>query len=76
MSVKTDIENIEMVALLVSKNSTPLAATYEFSPDMKGFISTRVKVGQTCDLVAVVKSDGKLFTAKKAIKVTLGGCGG
>jgi sulfur-oxidizing protein SoxY len=26
--------------------------------------------------VAVVKAGGKLYSAKKAVKVTIGGCGG
>jgi sulfur-oxidizing protein SoxY len=36
----------------------------------------RIKMGQTSDVFAVVKADGKFFVAKKEIKVTLGGCGG
>ena len=39
-------------------------------------IQTRVKMGQTSNVFAVVKSDGKFFMASKEIKVTLGGCGG
>jgi len=27
-------------------------------------------------VIAVVKSGGKLFSAKKEVKVTIGGCGG
>jgi sulfur-oxidizing protein SoxY len=33
-------------------------------------------MGQSTDVIAVVKADGKLFMAKKETKVTLGGCGG
>ena len=76
MTVTTDLENIEMIALFASKNAMPLTATYEFSPTMRGYISTRMKVAESSDLVAVIKSNGKLYTAKKPIKVTLGGCGG
>jgi sulfur-oxidizing protein SoxY len=39
-------------------------------------VSTRIKMGQTSNVVALVKSDGKYFMAAKEIKVTLGGCGG
>jgi sulfur-oxidizing protein SoxY len=31
---------------------------------------------KTSDVVAVVKSNSKLYSAKKPVKVTLGGCGG
>jgi len=39
-------------------------------------VQTRVKMGQTSDVYAVVKADGKFYMAKKEVKVTLGGCGG
>jgi sulfur-oxidizing protein SoxY len=39
-------------------------------------ISTRIKMGQTSNVFALVKADGKFYTASKEIKVTLGGCGG
>ena len=38
--------------------------------------TTRVKVGQSSLVYALVKCDGKVFVASKEIKVTLGGCGG
>ena len=39
-------------------------------------ISTRVKMGQSSNIYALVKADGKYYVASKEIKVTLGGCGG
>jgi sulfur-oxidizing protein SoxY len=33
-------------------------------------------MGQTSNVVALVKADGKYYMASKEIKVTLGGCGG
>ncbi|MHB1142279.1 MAG: thiosulfate oxidation carrier protein SoxY [Sulfuricaulis sp.] len=41
-----------------------------------GYFSARMKMGQTSDVVAVVKAGGKLYTAKQNVKVTVGGCGG
>ena len=39
-------------------------------------VSTRIKMGQTSNVFALVKADGKYYVASKEIKVTLGGCGG
>ena len=39
-------------------------------------VQTRLKMGQSSNVFAVVKADGKLFSAFKETKVTLGGCGG
>ena len=39
-------------------------------------VNTRVKMGQTSNVIALVKADGKFYYASKEVKVTLGGCGG
>ena len=39
-------------------------------------VNTRVKMGKSSDVYALVKADGKYYFAKKEVKVTLGGCGG
>ncbi|MEE8379376.1 MAG: thiosulfate oxidation carrier protein SoxY [Gammaproteobacteria bacterium] len=64
------------IAVLIKENPSPLTCSYELGGDTVGFISCRVKMGKTSDLIAVVKSGGKLYSAKRKIKVTIGGCGG
>ena len=75
VTISTTLENVEQIALVASNNAKPLSASYDLQPGVKGFVATRIKVGKSGDLIAVVKSDGKLFSAKRAVKVTLGGCG-
>ena len=43
---------------------------------MRGFIMTRIKLGETMNVKAVVKAGGKVYTASREVKVTVGGCGG
>ena len=76
VGVASKIGNTEMIALLVEKNPSMMAGFYEFSADAVPDVSMRVKMGQSSDVVAIVKADGKFYMAKKEIKVTLGGCGG
>lgn len=64
------------IAVLIEKNPSPLACSYELGGNTAGFVSCRVKMGKTSDLIAVVKAGGKLYRAKRKIKVTIGGCGG
>ena len=64
------------IAVLIKENPSPVTCTYELGGDTVGFVSCRVKMGKTSDLIAVVKSGGKLYSAKRKIKVTIGGCGG
>jgi len=64
------------IALLVEKNPNLLAATFDIVDGMVADVSTRIKMGQTSDVIAVAVADGKVVSSTKEIKVTLGGCGG
>jgi sulfur-oxidizing protein SoxY len=72
----TAMKGVESIAIFVSKNAVPLACTYKLSGAAVGFAAVRVKMGETQDVVAVVKAGGKLFKTKSEVKVTIGGCGG
>ncbi len=76
VSVESKLPGTESITLLVEKNPTPLVASFGIPAGTDGSISTRVKMGQTSDVYALVKADGKFFMAKQEIKITLGGCGG
>lgn len=76
VSVRTTLKNVESIAIIVEKNPSPLAASFTLSPGAQGYVSTRIKMGKTSNVLAVVKADGKLYSASKEVKVTIGGCGG
>jgi sulfur-oxidizing protein SoxY len=76
VGVASKIAKTEMAAVLVEKNPAMMAGFYEFTADAIPDVSMRVKMGQSSDVIAIVKADGKFYMAKKEIKVTLGGCGG
>ena len=70
------IPNTTQISFLIDKNPTALTAQFDLGPDMLPEVSTRLKMAQTSRVIALVKADGKFYTAAKEIKVTLGGCGG
>ncbi len=76
VGVQSKIPKTEMIAILVEKNPNSLAAMFTIPDGTEAVVSTRVKMGQTSNVHAVVKADGKFYFATKEIKVTLGGCGG
>ena len=76
ITVSTTIAGADTIGILVAKNNAPLTASFSLGSATEGYISTRIKMGKTSDVVAVVKAGGKLYTAKKEVKVTIGGCGG
>jgi sulfur-oxidizing protein SoxY len=68
---------VSRLLVLVEKNPSALAASFELSDAVEPAISTRVKMAQSSNVVGVaVMGDGRVLFTQKEIKVTLGGCGG
>jgi len=76
VTVTSEIDGTSSIGIVVSKNATPLTATFNLGPTTEGYVSTRIKMGKTSEVIAVVKAGGKLYSARKEVKVTIGGCGG
>jgi sulfur-oxidizing protein SoxY len=70
------LPNTTEMYLIVEKNPTPLSCGFMIPAGTAADVQTRLKMGQSTNVYAVVKADGKLFSAVKETKVTLGGCGG
>lgn len=75
VEVTSTLSGVQSIALLVEKNAKPLCGVFYPGKRMKPAVSIRVKVGESADIIAVVKSGDKLYSARKAVKVTIGGCG-
>jgi sulfur-oxidizing protein SoxY len=76
VGVVSKIPNTQAVYILVDKNPNALAAGFTLPAGTEANVSTRIKMGQTSNVTALVKADNKFFFANKEVKVTLGGCGG
>jgi sulfur-oxidizing protein SoxY len=74
IAVTSKIANTQSISIIAEKNPFPLAATFDITSS-DAYVSTRVKMGQTSNVRAVVKADGKYYMAVKEVKVTVGGCG-
>jgi sulfur-oxidizing protein SoxY len=75
-TISSKVPNTESISLLVEKNPSILAASFGIPAGTEPWVNTRVKMGQTSNVIALVKADGKYYYASKEVKVTLGGCGG
>lgn len=76
VTVETELANVESISIITENNPSPLSATFQFGEGAQPFVSTRIKMGSTSNVVAVVKADGEIYSASKEVKVTIGGCGG
>ena len=76
VGVTSKVPGTQAVYILVDKNPNVLAASFNIPQGTEANVATRLKMGQTSDVLALVKANDKYFVAKKEVKVTLGGCGG
>jgi sulfur-oxidizing protein SoxY len=76
VGVESKIPGTESISILVDKNPSPLAASFAIPAGTDPSVTTRVKLGQTSDVYALVKSDGRCSSPARKSAVTLGGCGG
>lgn len=75
-TIASRLPKTESISLLVEKNPSALAASFDIPAGTDAGVTTRVKMGQTSNVIALVKADGKYYYTAKEVKVTLGGCGG
>ena len=77
-SPMTEASYVKAVHVYADGNPNPGVASFYFTPMMpKASVQIRMRLAQTQNIVAVAEmSDGSLFTTKREVKVTIGGCGG
>jgi sulfur-oxidizing protein SoxY len=76
VSVSTTLEGVTTIAFFVNENPSALAASYQIPEGTQGSVANRLKMAKTTRVTAIVEAGGKLFSASKEVKVTVGGCGG
>ncbi|WP_458756937.1 thiosulfate oxidation carrier protein SoxY [Afipia sp. TerB] len=77
-SPMTDKDYVKAVHVFADGNPLPGVVSYKFTPACgKAAASTRMRLAQTQNIICIAEmSDGKLYSTKANVKVTIGGCGG
>jgi len=76
VGVSSKVQGTQAVYILVEKNPNIVAAGFNIPAGTEANVSTRIKMGQSSNIVGLVKANNQFFMASKEVKVTLGGCGG
>lgn len=77
-SPMSDTDYVKAVHLYAEGNPNPLVASFMFTPlSPKAAASIRIRLAGTQNVVAFAEmSGGDVYTTRKEVKVTIGGCGG
>jgi sulfur-oxidizing protein SoxY len=76
IAVTTSLPGVTSISILVAENPNALAASYLIPAGTVPSIANRLKMAKTSNVIAIVEAGGKLYSASKEVKVTVGGCGG
>jgi sulfur-oxidizing protein SoxY len=77
VTVSTSLEDVTSISVLVKNNDPALAMTVDLESGTEPFVSSRVQVDKTSDIVAVVKSgEGLYVTSVDVIVQSQDGCFG
>jgi sulfur-oxidizing protein SoxY len=76
VSVSTTLADVTSISILVAENPNALIASYKIPAGTVPSIANRIKMAKTSNVIVVVEAGGKLYSATKEVKVTVGGCGG
>jgi sulfur-oxidizing protein SoxY len=76
ISVSSTLADVTSISILVAENPNALAASYKIPAGTMPSVANRLKMARTSNVIAVVEAGGKVYSATKEVKVTVGGCGG
>jgi sulfur-oxidizing protein SoxY len=76
ISVSSSLADVTSISILVADNPNALAASYKIPGGTLPSVANRLKMAKTTNVIAIVEAGGKLYSATKEVKVTVGGCGG
>lgn len=75
--VEVSAPGAKRIIILAEGNPNPGVVTFNFGPLANSTASTRIRLAGTQNVVAVAEmADGTYMQVAKAVKVTIGGCGG
>jgi sulfur-oxidizing protein SoxY len=77
-SPMTDADHVSDILVVAQANPRPRIVTFHLTPMCaRAEVATRIRLAATQDVTVVAKtSRGAFITARKTVKVTVGGCGG
>src|SRR4249920_906712 len=76
IAVTTTLSDVTSISFLVAENPIALVASYKIPAGTVPGVANRIKMAKTSNVTCIVEAGGKLYSATKEVKVTVGGCGG
>jgi sulfur-oxidizing protein SoxY len=70
----TSLQGADSLILVSEPNPFPLIAHFYLTPRLRSTITTRIRMGGSGDVVAIVRAGGRYYGARRHVRVAAGGC--
>jgi sulfur-oxidizing protein SoxY len=74
VEVEVRLPGVERLLIIGERNRYPLLADVSFTPTMIPWFEARVRLAETSSIRVIAQAQGQLYTARKPVRVIVGGC--
>jgi sulfur-oxidizing protein SoxY len=74
LKVNVRVRGVDSIAVIAGKNPIPLIASFTLGPGVIPFLTTRIKLAESSEVIVVARAEGKLYRASRFVRVVAGGC--
>jgi sulfur-oxidizing protein SoxY len=74
IEIRSTLNDIERIAVLVEKNPNPLAMSLDFTSAVRLPVKSMIKISEDSLVIAIVSAGGKLYKTSRIVEVDIGGC--
>jgi sulfur-oxidizing protein SoxY len=75
VTVESRLPGTREIYLVVEANPNPTVVRFTFPEGTEPWVATRIKMAESSTVYAIVRADGRLYSACCDTRVTVGGCG-
>jgi sulfur-oxidizing protein SoxY len=75
VTVESLLPGTHDIFIVVEANPNPMVVRFTIPPGTDAWVSTRIKMAESSKVYAIVRAEGRLYSACRDTRVTVGGCG-
>ncbi len=75
ITVESRLPDTRDIFIVVEANPNPMVVRFTFPQGTDPYVSTRIKMAESSKVYAIVRAEGRLYSAVCDTQVTVGGCG-
>ena len=75
VTVESLLPGTQDIFIVVEANPNPMVVRFTIPQGTDAWVSTRIKMAETSTVYAIVRAEGRLYSACRDTRVTVGGCG-